>query len=814
MRCVKFFLLLIPTIIICQSTKKEVYANRIFENVKIDGQLNESFWLDADVAKNFIMMTPENGKYERVTQKTEVRFIYDDHALYIGASLFDSNPYEILRELGPRDAQNKNTDAFGIFINPFNDGINEFCFIVTAAGVQIDKKISLTTDGYKEEINWDSVWESATKINKHGWFVEIKIPYSAIRFPNKSNQEWGLNIWRKIRKLREEYSWNYIDIKKKHIGNQAGVLKGISNINSPIRLSLLPYLSSQLNKFQKEYSLSYGGGIDLKYGINESFTLDMTLVPDFQQVEFDPLVLNTTPYEIKFNENRSFFTEGIELFQKGNLFYSRRVGGVTSNEISLSENEILLTDLGNTRLINAMKISGRTDNDYGIGVFNGITAKTYVDIIDTIQESNRTELIEPTTNYNMLVLDKSFNQNSFLTFVNTNVSRKRGFRNANVSALIAAITNKNNTHSLNFNIKRSSIHENNNSISGFSSLLNIQKINNNIQYGVKNYIESDTYDINDLGFMEQNNEINNECFISYNIFTPQNNILKGKNELRLEHKMLYKPNIYNELIIKYTSEFVTTKHLYVRFNARYFFEEHDYFESRTDNQNFVRPPALKFGWMTSSDYRKAFALNTMFSYKYRFSQDYIHWDQNKNTLKYLRINPRVRVNNNLFFQYIFAYEKEQNQFGWITQTQDNNILFSRRDQKTYTNKLILDYTFSTKSYLELVLRHYWSTILNSSYYFLQSNGQLENINTNNLTPTDLYNVNFNTWNMDLKYSWEFKAGSLISLVWQNQLTTNVQSDLIETVFARNIDELFENPTSNIFSIKFTYYIDAQNILNK
>ena len=746
MRCFILYILCFPFILISQNEKKEIYAKRIDSKIIIDGKLDELFWLDINPAKNFIMIEPVNGKYERSSQRTEVKFAYDNSAIYVGASLYDSNPYEILKELGPRDDQDKNTDMFGIFINPFNDGINEFSFLVTAAGVQIDKRIVLTTDGYINELNWDAVWESEVIINEKGWFVEMKIPYSAIRFPNTKSQEWGLNIYRGLRRLREDYSWNYIDISKKHIGNQAGILKGIENVESPTRLSFVPYVSSQVNEFDGDYNFGYNGGIDLKYGMTESFTLDLTLVPDFQQVEFDPLVLNMSPFEIKYDEKRSFFTEGIELFRKGNLFYSRRIGSAPSGEAELDPDEILTDSPENIKLINATKVSGRTNDGYGIGFFNAITANTYAEIEDTITNATRREIIEPITNYNMLVLDKSFNKNSFLTFINTNVSRNNDYRNANVTGLLASITNPKNTHAINTSLKGSVVKENNENQYGFSSLLNIQKISGEIQYQIQNYIESDKYDINDMGFLYQNNEINNEVNLSYNIFKPIKNILRGQFSLSVEHKMLYKPSLYNELILKWDNHFVFTNHLFFNYGLRYFFEENDHFEARKDNQNFIRPPAVKINLMTSSDYRKAFALNMMGSVKYRFTNGYSIWEEYSNPSTYIRFNPRIRINNHTFLEYVLAIEQENNQFGWIAENDGEEIVFSRRNQNTLTNKLTLNHTFTKNAYMKFILRHYWSTINNKSFYSINNDGYLTNSDY-----TSEHNINFNSWNIDLNF---------------------------------------------------------------
>ena len=825
----RYFLLhtlFFPIILFSQNSKKEVFSKRIDSKVIIDGKLNEPFWEGIQPAKNFIMIEPTNGKLERQHQKTEVKFAYDDSGIYIGANLHDKdagwddpNMAGIMKELGARDEQGKSADAFGIFLNPFNDGINEFGFIVTAAGVQIDKRSILTTDGYIDDVNWDAVWESAVHIHKDGWIVEIKIPYSAIRFPNKEVQEWGINIWRQLRRLREEYSWNFIDIKKKHIGNQAGLLKGINNINPPIRLSMTPYISTILLKEPDlKYNFEYTGGIDLKYGFNSNLldrdfncTLDMTILPEFQQIEFDPLVLNISPFEIRYDEKRSFFTEGTELFKKGNLFYSRRIGGPPVMDPEIMENEIISNSPNNIRLLNAAKISGRTADGWGIGVFNALTKKTYVTIEDTITNSSREEVVEPFTQYSMLVLDKSFKKNSFFTFVNTNVNRHEDFRKSNVLALLGSITNGQQTHAYDLSLKNSFIRDNETVESGFSSSVGFYNIDGNLRYRFDNYIESDKYDINDMGFLYQNNEVNTSAHIAYNVFSNHEqiakkfNILKGELSAGVEHQMLYKPFYYSKLILKLDASAVNKNYLWMNIRLRYFFEEHDYFEARIENVKFIKPPAIKINCMTSSNFNNPISLNLHGSIKHRVRRQYAIWRDYYNTHIYMRFNPRFRLNNHLFFQYILAIEKEYNQFGWITEDDMEQPIFSRRNQKTITNKLIVKYTFTNKINTKIIARYYWSTINNNSFHEL-NNGHLTYSNYENN-----HNISFNTWNLDWNLSWEYKPGSMFSIVWQNQLTN--QQDNINEVFFNNVNDFFENPTTNIFSVKFTSYLDYSTIFN-
>ena len=319
-----------------------------------------------------------------------------------------------------------------------------------------------------------------------------------------------------------------------------------------------------------------------------------------------------------------------------------------------------------------------------------------------------------------------------------------------------------------------------------------------------------------MGFLYQNNEVNTSTSIGYNIFSSDHKIaqklkiLKGEIKLSTEHQMLYKPFKESKIITKLDAWVVNTKHLWMNLKLRYFFEEKDYFEARQENQVFIKPPVLKTSISTSSDYNQQFALNLSSSLQYRFSNNYNEWEEHTNISFYGRINPRYRINNNTFLQYIIAIEREKNQFGWIY-SQDNESVFSRRRQNTITNKFILNYSFNNKLHSKIIARHYWSTINNHEYYSLDDNGYLNTINC-----ADCENINFNTWNIDFNISWEYRAGSTLSVVWQNQLTKS--DDSIEEIFFNNLNRFFENTPTNIISAKFTAYLDYftinQGIKNK
>lgn len=420
--------------------RKEITITRISEAPKIDGLLNDTAWQDAPIATDFVERMPNNGKPIPDSLKTDVKIVYDDLGIYFGATMKDPRPEKILRELTERDGIG-NDDFFFILLNGYNDRQQSFQFIVTAAGVQYDAKM---TNG-NEDNSWNGIWYSAVQIQDDGWVAEIFIPYSEVRFPNKQVQCWGLNMERELRRARTRYSWSPVDNTKGAFSIYDGEIYGIKNVQSPTRLSFQPYVSAYVNDYDGKTETLINGGMDLKYGINDAFTLNMILIPDFGQSKFDAEVLNLSAFETQYEENRAFFTEGTELFTKGNLFYSRRVGGHPSGRPKLTENEKIATFPASVDLINAFKISGRTGRNLGIGVFNAITERTIADIRNTQTLETRKELVEPLANYNILVLDQRFGDNSSISFVNTNVMREGHFRDANATGLYLDLTNKENT---------------------------------------------------------------------------------------------------------------------------------------------------------------------------------------------------------------------------------------------------------------------------------------------------------------------------------------------------------------------------------
>ncbi|MEO1652350.1 MAG: DUF5916 domain-containing protein, partial [Bacteroidota bacterium] len=403
-----------------EGDKKKYHAMRVSEKPTLDGKLDDDVWSQhANFFKgHFIQTSPDNGA--KSSQETEIHIIYNDQSIFIGAKLLYSRPDSVLQQFGPRDSRGLNTDAFAVSFDTYNKKQNAFMFMVSAAGVQTDVYIT----GNSEDENWNAVWKSKVHIGEEGWEVEMEIPYSAIRFPKQPEQTWGINFTRIIRRTRETTYWNPVDASVDGFVNQFGTLTGLKNIQPPPRLSFTPYISAYatVDGVNNASGGSFNGGMDIKYGISEGFTLDMSLIPDFGQVRSDNVVLNLSPFEVRFSENRPFFTEGVELFNKGGLFYSRRVG-TSFGSLELGENEELLEGVSEAPLLNATKLSGRTRNGLGIGVFNAVTNRTLARVRNTETGEERDVQVDPVTNFNVLVFDQDLKNNSSIGIINTNVTR-------------------------------------------------------------------------------------------------------------------------------------------------------------------------------------------------------------------------------------------------------------------------------------------------------------------------------------------------------------------------------------------------------
>lgn len=804
-----------------QLSVRSMSAVRIEGQLKIDGILDEDEWKQAEVATGFTQTEPV---FEvQPSQKTEVRILYNNKGIYIGAMMYDKEPSKILKELSPRD-QRGNTDWFGVVFDTYQDGLNGFDFIVTASGVQNDKKFSINEDGG----NWDGIWESEVKITEEGWVAELFIPYLSLRFPNKEIQEWNINFGREIRRHREQVFWNPVNPAIEGFINQAGKLEGIKDIKSPVRLSLTPFVTGYINTVSNpgtgqgtDVSTAYTGGMDLKYGINDAFTLDMTVIPDFGQVLSDNQVLNLSPFEVFFEENRQFFTEGVELFDKQTLFYSRRVGGRPLNYFNASsqeqEDEVLVSNPDIVQLYNATKISGRLASGTGIGVFNAVAGKEFATIRNTQTSDVRQVETNPLTNYNVLVADQNLANNSVISLMNTNVTRIGEEYDANSTGLFLDLRNKGQIYGFSGRVIASNQFFGNETNSGQEYAFSTGKIGGKWRGSVDYLVRTDDFNTNDLGFLIQPNIRVLESNISFNEYKPKNQAQqRWEIGISPSYSRLYKPNVFTDFAINFRSFMLWKSRNAVGINGRIEpIETYDYFEPRT--RDFSKFFAFPTNWFLSSffssDYRKTLAIDIRGLYRKFNEPGRVYFE--------VSLGPRIRVNDKLSFFLNSSYSNSQNETGFVSAAiynqpiegfADDDVMIGTRDRKIIQNSLRGQFIFNNKMSLSVRVRHYWDQVNYSKFGRLQDDGYLDNLPFDGIQDgVSLYNRNVNFFNIDLNYIWRFAKGSDIIFNWKQSIAAQDQ-DFTSSYF-NNLSGLFDRQQLNSVSLKIIYFLDYDSIVN-
>lgn len=809
-----FFLLIFFAAFAANEPERTIRANKISSAPKIDGLLNEPVWQNAPVAESFVVNSPNYG--EASAYETKVYVVYDNSAIYIAAYLYD-DPALVRTQLTARDGESRqDIDYFSVFFDTYNDDQNGFQFLVTSRNVQSDGRLSPNRSsqfGPPSDYSWDAVWESKVSMRENGWVIEMKIPYSSLRFAKKDKQDWGINFQRYVRRTNESSYWNNINPNQNGFVNQFGRLSGLENLTPPLRLSFLPYVTAgyrttptskgKLNEFLRN------GGMDVKYGVNESFTLDMTLIPDFGQVISDNVINNLSPFEVQFQENRPFFTEGTEIFNKGGLFYSRRVGATPSGyynarDIGSTDSTRIISNPGVVQLLNATKFSGRTKQKLGIGVFNAIGAQMFAEIENINSKEHQRSQTEPLTNYNLVVIDQALKGRSSVTITNANTTRSGAARDANVTGLDIALFTKGNQFGFQGKFDYSQV-KGADSYNGFKSLITIGKVSGKIQYKLTSNIESDRYDPNDLGYLVAPNEVMHQASISYNQATATKKFNSWNVGFGVRHEMLYKPFAFSN--VRYSaSAFWFFKNFWdVSIAAEYQpLWQKDYFELRTPGRFMRQVPWAFLRINGSSDSRKK-----LFA---RYTVGFAESVDIKND-PYIIINPglRYRFNDRFSLDIDWSLKDDHGQFGYAFKRETNGEpIVGRRRNKDITTLISGIYNFTSRMNLTLRARHYWSRIEYHSFYNVAADGWRT---SRAFIPGQ--DQNFNVWNMDVFYTWDFSYGSRFIVGWKNWLANDFPIDGNRYKnYIGNAGRMLASPHGNELTVRMIFFIDYLKLKRK
>ncbi|WP_291981544.1 DUF5916 domain-containing protein [Luteitalea sp.] len=417
---------------------RQLHAARAVSPPVIDGRLDDVVWRTAEPMSGFHQRDPVEG--DPASEDTVVRIAYDERALYVAARLHDRDPSAIVGQLSRRDVAVE-ADAFVVYLDPHHDHLTGAQFGVSAAGVQRD---ALIYNDQFLDVTWDAVWSSAVSVDDQGWVVEMRIPLSQLRFPAADRYTWGINVQRVIQR-RNESSWLQL-VRKNEAGlaSRMAHLEDIVGITPPGTLELMPYVTSRAefiepplagNPFNDGARAFGAAGMDLKYGVTNSLTLDASFNPDFGQVEVDPAVVNLTQFEVFFEERRPFFTEGAKVFgnfgrsgaseywgffrPEPTLFYSRRIGRAPQGRATGPYADAP----GTTTILGAGKLVGRTRHGWTIGALNAVTGREQARLFDGAATTRRD--VEPLTNYAVIRAQRELGSRAGIGVLGTSVVREQ-----------------------------------------------------------------------------------------------------------------------------------------------------------------------------------------------------------------------------------------------------------------------------------------------------------------------------------------------------------------------------------------------------
>ncbi len=399
----------------------------------IDGWLREPDWRSASVAGDFVVYEPDEGA--RPSQATEARVLYGPEALYVGIRAFDTAPDSIVQRLARRDDR-PHSDWVDVVIDSYLDRRTAFRFGVNPAGVKSDVYMF---DDTNEDASWDAVWDVATQVDHLGWTAEFRIPYSQLRFDGASRQTWGLNVARFVGRHLETSLWAPVSRGDGAMVSRFGNLVGLDDISPPTRLEVMPYSLARMraapgradDPFHADRDFASALGADAKYGITSDLTLDVTINPDFGQVEADPAQVNLSAFETFLDERRPFFAEGANIFAFGfspgddgedeGLFYSRRIGRAPRGAVSGAAYAEVPR---RTRILGALKLSGKTDSGWSLGLLHSVTGREEAKRADGDGKALDDQLVEPSARYGMVRATKDLRSGRSAVGVITTWSRR------------------------------------------------------------------------------------------------------------------------------------------------------------------------------------------------------------------------------------------------------------------------------------------------------------------------------------------------------------------------------------------------------
>jgi hypothetical protein len=777
---------------VTEANVPELRATRVNPDPpNIDGELNDETWNrdDLEFARDFIQREPDEGK--PATESTLVAVVYDDQALYFGFWCYDSEPDKIARQLVRRDRWGE-SDIVTVRLDPYHDHQTAYRFDLSAAGVQRDCRYY---DDIYDDYSWDGVWESAVKMQPWGWSAEIRIPYHCLRFTEKDEHTWGMNVTRYINRRGESPWWAFSPTSEGGFVSRFGHLTGLEGIKPTRHLEVLPYAVSGLETEPKNAGNPDGRdymkniGFDLKYGLSSNLILDAAINPDFGQVELDQPVLNLSTYETYYEEKRPFFVEGANLFStRYSLFYSRRIGrpprGAIDDEGNFSYDpdfDYYTSYPKSTTIMGAAKLTGKLNSGTSIAFLNAVTQEENASYF-TVNGENREGMVEPSANYSVFRLQQDL------------------FKNSNLGGMVtAAVQDKRNpvttggvdwrliTNSGKWGFTGQTVFSRvDNDDTGFGIECDLgKKAGEHFCGEIGIHIKDTHLDLNRLGYLGRNDSRGGWTWVQYRtnedwwIFRNSWNNLNLYAGWNNEDYNIDKGWNFNTYI-----DFINYWSLGGGFGMQ--LAEYDDLETR-GNGPWKRTDSWNWWASLNTDVRKKISLNlNPGSGEARYGHWWAHWT-----------GVTYRPASNMEFTLGTNIIRSIHQIIWVENIGDTAV-FADMDQDELVLQLTTGITLTRDLSVQLSGQGYISGIDYSNYRRYLGGENYEPY------PLEERDFNYSALNSTFIIRWEYIPGSTLYAVWTRAMSESDNS-INDLEIQRDLDRLFSGESENVFLIKASYW---------
>jgi hypothetical protein len=822
----------------------------------IDGKLNDECWKTGEWGGDFTQWIPKEGA--KPSQETQFKILYDDKNIYVAIRAFDKEPHKISRKAGRRDEFVG--EQAGVNFDSYHDHRTGFEFSVTAAGQKIDL---ILTNPMVPELDWNAVWYLKTGLEDSAWVAEYEIPLSQLRYSNDKEQVWGLHVWRWIDRLQEESDWEPQTSTGPGMLYLFGELHGIKDLPKSRRIEIMPYTLGKLKTFEKipqnpfaksGHSFLGNVGLDAKIGLSSNFTADFTINPDFGQVESDPSVMNLSAFETFYEEKRPFFLEGKNIFRfelgDANVFYTRRIGHAPTYHPELGENQFIDYP-DNTSILSAAKVSGKSKNGLAVGVLHSLTAGENAELSTNGIKKNLQ--VEPLTSYTVGRLQQDFNEGTtvlggiftatnrfindpYLEFLNTNAytggfdllhqwNDKEFFVDAKIigSAIngsAEAIQNLQLSSARYFQRPDASymnFDPNRTTLSGQGGRVKIGKGSKGFwRYSSEFNWRSPGLDLNDIGFMQMADLLEQETEVSYFVTKPVSIFRSYSVAVHQSNNWDYGANYL------YSGLFLTSK---LEFLNRWMVSPSLHYRNEGyDNRILRGGPAMLLPalWEGSLDFHTDMARKFILSLN--ASTEAARNDSYTNSN--LQATVTVIPYNALRLSASLNYSENMDNLQYVDTKVLNTgtkYILAHLNQKTLGATFRIDYNISP----EISIQYYGSPFASVGKYSrlkevtnpradayadrfkllnTQFSGNTYHVPASNDTPAysvDNPDFTFNQFRSNLVFRWEYRPGSQLYFVWGNE-RTGWKNDSSSSV-GKAITQLKDVSPNNIFLIKLSYW---------